>query len=53
MPVDPAAFAKKASAAPSNGGSEVIKLKKLSVLSTTEDEDKFEIPTFLRKQADN
>lgn len=33
-------------------GSEVIKLKKLSVLSSTEDEDKYEIPTFLRKQAD-
>ena len=34
------------------GASEVIKLKKLSVLSTSEDEEKFEIPTFLRKQAD-
>lgn len=33
-------------------GSEVIKLKKLSVLSSSEDEDKYEIPTFLRKQAD-
>ncbi len=31
------------------GASEVIKLKKLSVLSTSEDEEKFEIPTFLRK----
>jgi hypothetical protein len=30
----------------------VIKLKKLSVLSGGEDEEKFEIPTFLRKQAD-
>jgi cell division protein FtsZ len=35
-----------------SGTSEVIKLKKLSVLSTAEDEEKFEIPTFLRKQAD-
>jgi cell division protein FtsZ len=40
-------FARKAQ----NGiGSEVIKLKKLSVLSTAEDEEKFDIPTFLRKQ---
>jgi cell division protein FtsZ len=31
---------------------EVIKLKKLSVLSSSEDEDKYEIPTFLRKQVD-
>jgi len=31
---------------------EIIKLKKLSVLSSSEDEDKYEIPTFLRKQAD-
>ncbi|MCB0353868.1 MAG: cell division protein FtsZ [Bdellovibrionales bacterium] len=38
-----------------NGGSstgEVIKLKKLSVLSSAEDDEKYEIPTFLRKQAD-
>lgn len=34
------------------GGGEVIKLKKLSVLSSSEDEDKYEIPTFLRKQMD-
>lgn len=34
-----------------NGG-EVIKLKKLSVLSSSEDEEKYEIPTFLRKQVD-
>ena len=40
------AFARK-----SKGG-EVIKLKKLSVLSSAEDEDKYEIPTFLRKQVD-
>ena len=31
---------------------EVIKLKKLSVLSSAEDDEKYEIPTFLRKQAD-
>ena len=34
------------------GGAEVIKLRKLSVLSSSEDEDKYEIPTFLRKQCD-
>ncbi len=45
-------FARKGAATPSNGASEVIKLKKLSVLSTSEDEEKFEIPTFLRKQAE-
>ncbi|MCB0337622.1 MAG: hypothetical protein KDD62_15005, partial [Bdellovibrionales bacterium] len=31
---------------------EVIKLKKLSVLSSAEDDEKYEIPTFLRKQMD-
>jgi cell division protein FtsZ len=31
---------------------DVIKLKKLSVMSSGEDEDKYEIPTFLRKQID-
>lgn len=40
-------FARK----PKDGG-EVIKLKKLSVLSSSEDEEKYEIPTFLRKQVD-
>jgi len=40
-------FARK----PKQGG-EVIKLKKLSVLSSAEDEEKYEIPTFLRKQMD-
>lgn len=35
-----------------SAGGEVIKLKKLSVLSSSEDEDKYEIPTFLRKQVD-
>lgn len=43
------AFARKGN---QTNGAEVIKLKKLSVLSSAEDEDKFEIPTFLRKQAD-
>lgn len=33
-------------------GGEVIKLKKISVLSSIEDDDKYEIPTFLRKQVD-
>ncbi len=49
--MDIPAFARKQLGA-SAGASEVIKLKKLSVLSTSEDEEKFEIPTFLRKQAD-
>lgn len=31
---------------------EVIKLRKLSVLSSAEDEEKYEIPTFLRKPVD-
>jgi cell division protein FtsZ len=31
---------------------EVIKLKKLSVMSGAEDDEKYEIPTFLRKQVD-
>ena len=44
------AFARKSK---DNGaGGEVIKLKKLSVLSSPEDEEKYEIPTFLRKQCD-
>lgn len=41
-------FARKSQS--SNG--EVIKLKKLSVLSSSEDEEKYEIPAFLRKQVD-
>jgi hypothetical protein len=45
-------FARKGATPAANGSSEVIKLKKLSVLSTSEDEEKFEIPTFLRKQAE-
>ena len=31
---------------------ETVKLKKISVMSGTEEEDKYEIPTFLRRQAD-
>ena len=46
--IESSSFAKKA-VAPQN---EVIKLKKLSVMASSEDEDKFEIPTFLRKSAD-
>lgn len=42
-------FARKAKEGPVG---EVIKLKKLSVLSSAEDEEKYEIPTFLRKQVD-
>ncbi len=48
--LDIPAFARKQQQAA--GASEVIKLKKLSVLSSGEDEEKFEIPTFLRKQAE-
>ena len=48
--VDVPAFARKNNEA--NAGGEVIKLKKLSVLSSAEDDEKYEIPTFLRKQAD-
>ena len=48
--LDIPAFARKQQQ--QTGSSEVIKLKKLSVLSSSEDEEKFEIPTFLRKQAD-
>jgi cell division protein FtsZ len=48
--LDIPAFARKQQQ--TSGASEVIKLKKLSVLSGGEDEEKFEIPTFLRKQAD-
>lgn len=35
-----------------DGPGEIVKLKKLSVLSGSDDEDKYEIPTFLRKQAE-
>ncbi|MFM1848500.1 MAG: hypothetical protein RL417_1974, partial [Pseudomonadota bacterium] len=47
--VDLPAFARKSKEGPVG---EVIKLKKLSVLSSAEDEEKYEIPTFLRKQVD-
>lgn len=45
--LDLPAFARKG-----KEGGEVIKLKKLSVLSSAEDEEKYEIPTFLRRQVD-
>lgn len=48
--LDIPAFARKQKE--SQGGGEVIKLKKLSVLSSSEDEEKYEIPTFLRRQVD-
>jgi cell division protein FtsZ len=35
-----------------NPANDVIRLKKLSVLASSEDEDKYEIPTFLRKSAE-
>jgi cell division protein FtsZ len=47
--IDLPAFARKSKEGPAG---EVIKLKKLSVLSSAEDEEKYEIPTFLRKQVD-
>jgi cell division protein FtsZ len=50
--VDAPAFGRKTVTAAPQGGSDVIKLKKLSVLTAGEDEDKFEIPTFLRKQVE-
>ncbi len=50
--VDAPAFGRKTITTQAQSGSEVIKLKKLSVLTAGEDEDKFEIPTFLRKQVE-
>jgi hypothetical protein len=47
--LDTPAFARRARESASG---DVIKLKKLSVMSSGEDEDKYEIPTFLRKQID-
>lgn len=35
-----------------SASADVIRLKKMPVLSSAEDEEKYEIPTFLRKQAD-
>jgi len=43
------AFARKSN---EETGGEVIRLKKISVLSSSDEEDKYEIPTFLRKQVD-
>lgn len=56
-------FSSSAAVAPSRDGGilsrkskeqapDVIKLKKLSVLSSAEDDEKYEIPTFLRRQAE-
>ena len=39
----------KTNGSSTSSSNEVIKLKKLSVLSSSEDKDKFEIPAFLRK----
>ena len=44
------AFTRKPEA--TNAGAEVIKLRKFSVLSGSDEEEKIEIPTFLRKQVD-
>ena len=44
--LDTPAFSRKKESA------ETIKLKKISVLSASEEEDKYEIPTFLRRQVD-
>lgn len=53
--LDIPAYARKQhreSAGGNNGGAEVIKLKSFSVMSSVDDDDKYEIPTFLRKQVD-
>jgi cell division protein FtsZ len=47
--LDSPAYARRKKEGPSG---EVIRLKKLSVLSNSDDEDRYEIPTFLRKQVD-
>jgi cell division protein FtsZ len=49
-PMEPSTFGRKGTNQPS--ATEVIKLKKLSVLSSSDDDEKYEIPTFLRKQAE-
>lgn len=46
--LDIPAFARK----PKEQTADTMKLKKISVMSNSEDEDKYEIPTFLRRQAD-
>lgn len=45
-------YARKQQRETTTGGAEVIKLKTFSVLSSADDDDKYEIPTFLRKQVD-
>lgn len=52
--LDAPAFGRKiaTTGAPAANASEVIKLNKVSVLKAGDDEDRFEIPTFLRKQAE-
>lgn len=47
---DVPAFMRNRPAAPADD--KVIKLKKVSVLQSSDDDDKFEIPTFLRKSVD-
>ncbi len=46
------AFARKQRETAAAGATDTVKLKKISVMSAGEDEEKYEIPTFLRRQAD-
>lgn len=46
------AFARKQRETAAVGATDTVKLKKISVMSAGEDEEKYEIPTFLRRQAD-
>lgn len=46
------AFARKQRESAPAGAADTVKLKKISVMSSGEDEEKYEIPTFLRRQAD-
>jgi hypothetical protein len=52
--LDAPAFGRKVTttATSAASASEVIKLNKVSVLKAGDDEDRYEIPTFLRKQAE-
>jgi cell division protein FtsZ len=51
--LDAPSFGRKTATTPAQNSSEVIKLKRFSVLTAGgEEEDKYEIPTFLRKQAE-
>ncbi len=51
--LDAPSFGRKTITTPAQNSSEVIKLKRFSVLTAGgEEEDKYEIPTFLRKQAE-